>query len=371
MKLFLRLSTFVLCFLMHAFSFSQTYKVDEKRLYNYDDFNDIWVQNITEQFAYANGGNKETSILGLAFPSGDNRYFYTKTYDANNNIMLSVRQNWNPTTMQWEDESRETYTYYAGTNNLKDVTTYSFSQGHDTFKIAYEYTGTDITKITLQDGSSGTLVNYQQYVYTYNTPGFPATEEDSEWNTSTNMWELKERGTATYTAGLREFITEKLNGSSWDLFERYLTYYTISIEKDDEHIQQSRAGASWVNTDRETSMYDANDNKTEYIFYSWLSNAWAPYYKEEQSFSVAAPFNLSTNDFSKTNFKVYPNPAADVINISSKLSIEKIQLFNVLGHKVLETSKTQQLNIESLSSGVYVLKVFNDNYSATRRILIQ
>lgn len=369
MKQFLRFLTFIVCFLFFYVASSQTYKLDEKRIYSYDGFNDIWVQNTTETYTYNNGGNKETSIIGTSFPSGNNQYRHIKTYDVNNNIISDLKQTWNISMVQWEDASRDTYTYYSGTSNIKDITTYSFDVEYNTFKVLYEYSGTDITKITFQDGSSGTLVNFQKYEYTYNLSGQPATEDDFEWNTSTNMWELDERGTATYTSGLRELITEQLNGSNWELFERYLTYYTISIEKDNEHIQQYRSGSNWVNSDRETSTYDANDNKTEYIFYSWISSAWEPYYKEEMNYSMAVP--LSTNLFKSEDIKVYPNPATDFVTISTQKHIDKIELYNVLGYKILETKDTKIINVQSLNAGVYLLKTLSNTTSVTKRIVVE
>lgn len=367
MKQFLLLFTCMLCNGIFNMGFSQTYKVDEKRIYSYDDFNTIWVQNTTETYAYDNGGNKETSVIGTSFPSGGNQYLHTKTYDGNNNIITNLKQNWNPATSLWEDSSRDTYTYYAGTSNIKDMTTYSFDVGYDTFKVLYEYSGNDITKITFQDGTSGTLVNFQKYEYTYNTSGQPITEDDFEWNTSTSAWDLAERGTATYTLGLRELITEELNGGTWELFERYLAYYTISIEKQDEFIQQYRSGGNWINSDRETSDYDTNENKTEYILYSWMASAWAPYYKEEMDYSMAAP--LSTEAFENENIKIYPNPATDIITVSSQMHVDKIELYTVLGHKILETSNAKSVNVESLNAGVYLLKVFNNTDSITKRVI--
>lgn len=364
MKQYLQISAIILTFLITLTGFSQTYQVDEKRIYSWDNFAAEWVLDITEQNTYANGGNKETKIVATSVLTTQQIYQHFKTYNTNNNIILDLRQDWDGA--QWVDDSQDTYTYYAGTSNVKDVTTYNFSQGHDTFKVLYEYSGNDIIKITFQDGSSGSLINYRQYDYTYTIPGQPYQEFESNWSGSS--WVLDERATATYTPGLRELIVEEYNGSTYDLFERYLTYYTISLQKDDEYIQQSWNGSSYVNSDRELSEYDGDDNKTKYTWYSWLGGAWEPYYKEEKDFSVAAP--LSTESFENDNFKVFPNPASSVINIVSKIAIDKVELYNILGKKVMQSSNNKPLNVESLNAGIYVLKVFNNNKSATKKIVI-
>lgn len=358
---------FVLLFLLTYLGFAQTlYQVDEKRIYDWDGAPD-WDHVITEQFTYDNGGNKETKIVGLSYPSSENIYQFIKSYNSNNDIILSVRQSWNSTTMLWENVSQDVYTYFTNTSNIKDVTTYSFNLGFDVFKISYEYSGSDVSKITVQQEAGGSLVNYEQYVYTYNIPGQPYQEFDSIWNTTTSMWDLKERGTATYSTNLREVINEKYNGSTYDLFEKYITTYSGSLET--QYIIQTWNGSSYINSDRELSTYDANDNKTVYIFESWLGSAWEGYYKEEMDYSIAAP--LSTVSFDNNSFKIYPNPASNIINISSSLDIDKIEIYTVLGKKVLQTPYTKQLNVESLNTGIYLLKVFSNNQSSTRKIVIK
>lgn len=367
MKQFTLFSTLLLCSLFFS-SFAQTvYQTDVRTLYDWDNNIAVpdWKVSSIEQYTYDNGGNKETRILGLT-PSMQNYYQHIKSYNSNNDIINDLLQSWNSISTAWEDIRQDVYTYHAGTSNIKDVTTYDFNSGHDSYKIAYEYTGSDIVKITYQVWSSSTLVNYRKYDYTYNVSGKPATEAQSDWNGA--VWEQSERGVITYTSGLRELIIEKLNGSSWGLDERYLTYYTGDLET--EYIQQSRVGANWVNSDRESSIYDSNDNKTDYIWDSWLSNAWSPYYKEERTFSIAAPL-LSTETFDAINFKVYPNPVADILHIASSETINKMEMFNVLGERISQTFNTKQLNVEHLKSGIYLLKVFSNNRSATKKIIIK
>ncbi len=367
MKRFLHFSIFILSFFITTSSFSQTYKVDEKRIYSWDNLSmpADWKLDITEQYTYANGGNKETKVVATSALTMQQVYQNIKTYNSNNDITLDLRQNWDG--VQWVDASQDTYTYYTGTSNVKDVTTYNFNLGYDTYKISYEFSGNDINKIITQDGSSGSLVNETQYEYTYNMSGQLYIEIESDWNGTS--WDLDERGTATYTSGLRELIVEEYNGSTYDLFERYLLYYTISLEKEDEYIQQSWNGSSYVNSDRELSTYDGNDNKTAYVYESWFGGAWEPYYKEEMDYSVAAP--LSTESFENDSFKVFPNPVSDVVNISSKTIIDKVELYNVLGEKVLQSTNTKTLNVESLNAGIYILKVFSNDESATKKIVIK
>ncbi|WP_196890076.1 T9SS type A sorting domain-containing protein [Aureivirga sp. CE67] len=60
---------------------------------------------------------------------------------------------------------------------------------------------------------------------------------------------------------------------------------------------------------------------------------------------------------------IYPNPATEILNISSKNSIEKVEIYSVLGKQVAEykfdsTKQSEKLNVKTLETGVYMLKVY-------------
>lgn len=74
------------------------------------------------------------------------------------------------------------------------------------------------------------------------------------------------------------------------------------------------------------------------------------------------------------NLSIYPNPASTVVNIASKNTISKIQLFNLIGKKVLETKTliNKTLNVSTLNKGVYFLKVYStENKIATQKLIIK
>ncbi len=73
------------------------------------------------------------------------------------------------------------------------------------------------------------------------------------------------------------------------------------------------------------------------------------------------------NVLNKTQMLVYPNPATDVLNIdisNSSFKNSEIVVYNISGTEVIKTnmaSNSVQLNIETLSAGVYFVKVSNQN----------
>ena len=74
---------------------------------------------------------------------------------------------------------------------------------------------------------------------------------------------------------------------------------------------------------------------------------------------------VGIDDIEPTTASVYPNPSSDVINISlNKGQLLKIELFSMTGSLIFKkdlNSKTYALNIGDYPSGVYLVRVFNQN----------
>ena len=67
---------------------------------------------------------------------------------------------------------------------------------------------------------------------------------------------------------------------------------------------------------------------------------------------------------------IFPNPTSEFININSTLLIERVELFDILGKKMLSTATTNQLKIDHLSSGMYLLKLLSEKGILTKKVLI-
>ncbi len=73
--------------------------------------------------------------------------------------------------------------------------------------------------------------------------------------------------------------------------------------------------------------------------------------------------SLATNAFDEEmSMKLYPNPASSSISISCKFKINKVEVFDMNGRIVMETSNST-LNIENIQKGLYFARVYSDNAS--------
>lgn len=91
----------------------------------------------------------------------------------------------------------------------------------------------------------------------------------------------------------------------------------------------------------------------------------------QQHTIVESIFNSNANPLTSHDLKIYPNPARNNIAIQSEYKINKIEVFNLLGHNVL-TGKLQNslLDISHLQFGSYILKIHTDAGISYAKILV-
>ncbi|MFE3849347.1 T9SS type A sorting domain-containing protein [Flavobacterium sp. LB3P45] len=71
---------------------------------------------------------------------------------------------------------------------------------------------------------------------------------------------------------------------------------------------------------------------------------------------------------------LYPNPVSNgKVYITSKNDYDKeVIIFDILGKKVLQTMlSSRELNISNLSPGVYIIKINEEEATATRKLIVR
>ena len=83
---------------------------------------------------------------------------------------------------------------------------------------------------------------------------------------------------------------------------------------------------------------------------------------------------LAIGDTDKNSFTIFPNPASeDIIHIlSEEDGLKKISVYNLLGQQIIDTTIVNDLlTVSSLKGGVYILKIRQGKYSATKKLVIK
>lgn len=84
--------------------------------------------------------------------------------------------------------------------------------------------------------------------------------------------------------------------------------------------------------------------------------------KSEQNIDDKFLFNRS--------IKMYPNPVGDVLVIESSIPIIEIQIYSLLGHLIKRiNSNFENIRLGDLNTGVYMIKIYSNNNSVTKKLI--
>ena len=86
-----------------------------------------------------------------------------------------------------------------------------------------------------------------------------------------------------------------------------------------------------------------------------------------------APDNLGIANPSNQDLRLYPNPTDSLLTINNtdNLLFDKILITDLTGKKVIEQQGSNQMNVEKLADGVYLLNAFSGNQTFVRKFIKQ
>jgi hypothetical protein len=91
---------------------------------------------------------------------------------------------------------------------------------------------------------------------------------------------------------------------------------------------------------------------------------------------TSVPFNnLGREDFSLEASSIYPNPAKGNFLIRTRTTLKQITIYTVTGDFVknikVENDNESRVNVEGLSTGVYLIELQNDSQKAWKKVIIE
>lgn len=87
------------------------------------------------------------------------------------------------------------------------------------------------------------------------------------------------------------------------------------------------------------------------------------------------PTYLSTDNFLEEKFNIFPNPASNVVNItnSENISVKQVEIYDLAGKLItsqnLNNETKIQLNVETLTSGTYLLHLQTNEGTAVKQLI--
>jgi hypothetical protein len=85
------------------------------------------------------------------------------------------------------------------------------------------------------------------------------------------------------------------------------------------------------------------------LFMRWVLAGFRP--------DVARPSLVGINDRESVAFEISPNPGDGLFTIKGKHAIHAIEVFSMVGEKLMHVNSTNHINLESLPAGLYLLRI--------------
>lgn len=89
------------------------------------------------------------------------------------------------------------------------------------------------------------------------------------------------------------------------------------------------------------------------------------------SYVVGSNCTMSQNDFMDFSDFYFTNPAHNYISIQSTSNIDKVEMYSLIGAKVIsQTNNTNEIEVSNLSKGVYLMVVYSGNKKGSKKVII-
>lgn len=310
----------------------------------------------------------------------------------------------------WNDLYMITYEYDFAGNVIEMLAMTAWETGvmQNEAKAEYTYENFELSEVVYQSWENGNWVNESKEVYNYN--GDVSTILFWEW-TGAN-WTSDELFTYTRNGNTIELLIQYMQGGAWQNDEKH----TMTLNFDErvvEILEQEWVGTSWVNDELTAYNYEGgvfptktvkdwngsawvDDLKFDYVYdnngnalsgychgfggYDWVS--------EDGDIEMAYGYSEKSNEYygthvemqyvdltgisenAQANFLVYPVPAENEIQIQAE-DFQKAEIYSITGQKLME-SVTTAINVGEISSGLYIIKVYDlDGNCDTQRFVVK
>ncbi|ANW96608.1 hypothetical protein AXE80_10110 [Wenyingzhuangia fucanilytica] len=86
--------------------------------------------------------------------------------------------------------------------------------------------------------------------------------------------------------------------------------------------------------------------------------------------STSTTLSTKNNNVSDFEFSISPNPTNDILNINTQEDLNSIEIYDLLGKKVLTANKSsKQINVSALNSSMYIIKLTSNNGVSIKRFI--
>ncbi|MFH1050749.1 MAG: T9SS type A sorting domain-containing protein [bacterium] len=312
--------------------------------------NGEWVNEFRYTYTFDNNNN-ETSYLFELWQNEEwvNSSQATFTYDENGYYIKYFLERWQ--NGQWVNIQQNTYTNDSNGNLLLNL--YETWQNEQWTSVArwsqtYDTNDNYLTWVE-EEWVNGDWIVTQQEELTYDSNGNQLTYFYEAY--TDGVLDFSEKDYYTYDSNGNEIYwkwTEMVDGVYEDRDQRISTYndngYLLTM------LYQTWDGSQWTNSN---SSLRFNDYKGRAFAFGG--------YKIEVTYQGTVGVEEEKGSVSNS-LEIFPNPVSDYLNISYSLTqTGSIEIYDVLGNKVLISELKEKVDVSKLPEGVYYLLINSGN----------
>ncbi|WP_179319260.1 aryl-sulfate sulfotransferase [Winogradskyella helgolandensis] len=159
-------------------------------------------------------------------------------------------------------------------------------------------------------------------------------------------------------------ICEGINGQFFEInsYEGIVWRYSSPVNSDTGNIaSQGSSPSSYSNVSFRAKKYDINHP-------AFAGRDLTPGDPIELNPDLTICQNLSVITYELASIKLHPNPTKGQIKIESKTTINKVEIFNVMGKKVYTTT-LDTLDLSEQVNGIYFLKIYTDTNITSKKLI--
>jgi len=373
--------------------------IDTLICYDWDTIIANWIENTMEVKLYdTNNRHYETKILKWDGSSwvNDEKTVYTITSMGNIDEIMIYK--WDGSA--WENHRKTTYFYDPGGYVMEESITYSWdgTAWENLSKSIYDDSGGIISEVITQSWISGNWENERKHTYDYDGMMNPTLEITFEWYN--NQWLEYSKYEAVYDiyGAMIESVTSSWDGSAWEYEHMWDVTYFAPWEPLEE-LHSIWNGTAWEELDKGTYTYDIGHMLVGSLYQQWDGTAWEDIFRNTYTYpgGNCNTTVIITEDWTGSNWvniekcisiwcdltvgieenvaitdelTIYPNPANDILNISSPYTVD-IQIINSHGQLLysIEFKGEIKLDISNYPPGVYFIKNTSEGNSRVDKII--
>ena len=222
----------------------------------------------------------------------------------------------------------------------------------------YENDGSNNYNIPANAGfTNDTEESYSNAIGDINNDGYPDIivnneaanmflwENNCDNNINNNWLKVKLEGSISNKDGIGSFIEISINGN-----KQYR--YTV-------------AGEGYLSQNSNTEFFGLADNSViDYVKVNWLSGIEDVYVNvnANQTLNLVEGETLSTESYTYSKLKIFPNPVSDILTIENTKPIQQLKLINSIGQVVLSKSfpddvTSAKIDVSNVQLGHYILVI--------------